>query len=226
MSGVVAIMMRSPSDPRILARLAPRLPGEHERRDLALAGLDDLVDRVEAMPGVLARVAVTPPVEGLRVHRPELPASACLAQRGAGVAERLRHLFEDLGAAGFTRALAIVRDVPDLPAGHLEQALAWLDRGHTGVIGPSDNGACYAIGLTIASGAVPDVCSDVRWDTPHAQDDAARACARAGLDVKYLSGWPEVDAPADLDLLAGRLRYAPQAAPKTAAVLRRLGLIN
>lgn len=227
MSSVIAIMTRSPSDPRIKARLIPRIPSEEARSDLALAFLDDLMDRCRALPGVLLRLAVTPPVEGLRVHRPNLPADAFLPQRGGGLHERQRHVFEDLATSGFTHAVLIGSDLPDLPVDYLEQALVVLNESaSTVVLGPSDDGGCYLIGLRLtAQGPVPDLFSGVRWESPHAQDDLNRACERIGLTVRWLPAWNDVDAPDDVDLLAGRLRYAPDAAPHTAGVMRRLGLI-
>jgi rSAM/selenodomain-associated transferase 1 len=221
---VVAIMTRSPSDPRIKLRLVPRVPSEQARRELALAFLDDIADRCEALPDVLMRLAVTPPVEGLRVHRPCLSAESIVAQRGSALGERLQHVCEDLAASGFGSIVLIGSDLPDLPVAHLEQAFALLREPQTAVVGPSDDGACYLIGLTVAPGAVPDVFSSVRWESPHSQDDLCRALARAGLTVKHIRPWNDVDTPHDLDQLAGRLRYAPDAAPHTAAVLRRLGL--
>ena len=222
---VIAIMTRSPSDPRIKLRLVPRVPSEQARRELALAFLDDLVDHCEGWPGVLLRVAVTPPIEGLRVHCPGLPPESIVPQRGSSLGERLQHVCEDLAASGFANVLLIGSDLPDLPRAHLEQAFAFLRDPQTAVVGPSDDGACYLIGLTVAPGAVPDVFTGVRWESPHSQDDLCRACARAGLTVKHVRPWNDVDTPQDLDLLSGRLRYAPDAAPHTAAVLRRLGLV-
>lgn len=221
----VAIMTRSPSDPRIKLRLVPSVPSEQARRELALAFLDDIAERCAALPDVLRRVAVTPPAEGLRVHRPGWPAESIVAQRGSALGERLQHVCEDLAASGFANIVLIGSDVPDLPVAHVEQALAFLREPRTAVVGPSDDGACYLIGLTVAPGDVPDVFSAVRWESPHSEDDLCRALARVGLTVKHVRPWNDVDTPHDLDQLAGRLRYAPGAAPHTAEVLRRLGLI-
>ena len=70
MSAVIVILTRSPSDPRLKARIAPVVPDSHQRLDLVLAFLDDLVERVGAVEGAALKVAVTPPLEGLRLVRP------------------------------------------------------------------------------------------------------------------------------------------------------------
>ncbi len=224
--GALALMTRSTSDPRIKARLTPRVPAEDGRRDLALAFIDDLVDRAGALPNVRVRLAVTPPVEGLRVARPALPAETFVAQRGTSLAERQRHVFEDLAASGFRRVVVMGSDLPDLPIAYLEQAFASLGgAAPTVVLGPAESGGCYLMGAAVAPGAVPDVFSNVRWESSHALEEVARACGQAGLEVVRLAPWNDVDAPADLDRLVSRLRDAPQSAPRTAAVLRKLRLL-
>ena len=77
----VAILTRSPADPRLKQRLAPVLAEAEARREVALAFLDDLVERVSALPDVTLKVAVTLPVEGLRMMRPSIAWNSLLPQR-------------------------------------------------------------------------------------------------------------------------------------------------
>jgi glycosyltransferase A (GT-A) superfamily protein (DUF2064 family) len=226
MSSVLVIMTRSTSDPRIKTRLTSSIPSQHARRDLALGFIDDLIDRCRALPGVALRLAVTPPVEGLRFDRPDLPADTFLPQRGAKVGERQRHVFEDLVTSGFTHIVMIGSDTPDLPVEYLQRAFhAARHQLSTVVLGPSDSGGCYLLGLSVRAGSVPDLFSAVRWGTPHVLDDVTELAAQLGLAVHRLETWNDVNAPDDLDLLAARLRSAPHVAPNTLAVLRRLGFV-
>jgi glycosyltransferase A (GT-A) superfamily protein (DUF2064 family) len=218
-------MTRSTSDPRIKERLAPVVPSEEGRRNLALAFIDDLAERSRALPGVRLRVAVTPPVEGLRVDRPSLPADTFVVQRGASLGERQRHVFEDLAASGFDRVVMVASSVPDVPLDFLRQAFAALAGASPAmVVGPTGSGGCYLIGARVAYGAVPDLFTGVRWGTPHAIDDFAAACAGAGRELHRLDVCDAVVSPADLDLLATRLRFAPDTAKHTAEVLKELKL--
>jgi glycosyltransferase A (GT-A) superfamily protein (DUF2064 family) len=227
MPSVVAITTRSTSDPRIKEAIEPRVPLPPARRDLALAFLDDLIEQCLAIPKLAIRLAVTPPVEGLRVSRPALPAETFLPQRGAGIGGRRLHIFEDLFASGFTRAVIIRSDLPDLPADRLATAVARLHEGpQTAVIGPSDRGGCYLFGLALAPGAVPDLVSGVRWQTPHECADLYAACGHAGFTVSTLDRWNEVNSPEDFDRLVARLRESPDAAPHTAEALRALGFLR
>ncbi len=226
MPPALAIMTRSTSDPRIKERLAPSVPDGNARRELALAFIDDLIDRCQAMPGVRVRLAVTAPVEGLRVDRPQLPADTFVAQRGSSVGERQLHVFEDLAASGFRRVVAIGSNVPDVPIEYLRRAFSVLSENTAAVVaGPSDSGACYLIGANIDAGAVPDLFSGVRWLSPHAFDDLEYVCSRAGRELQRLDTWTAIVAPTDLDALVTRLRFAPDSARHTVAALKRLKLL-
>jgi glycosyltransferase A (GT-A) superfamily protein (DUF2064 family) len=222
MSPVLVITIQSTSDPRIYGRLAGRIPAVEGRRDLALAFLDDLIDRCGALPGVSLRLAATPPAESVRLDRPLLPPDTFLAQRGTAVGDRRRHVFEDLATSGFTRIVMLGGDAPDLPLEYLEQAFEALAADPAPIVlGPSHSGGCYLIGASVAAG-VPDVFSGVRWGGPFTIDDLTQVSARLGLAVHRLDQWNDVNAPDDLQLLAARLHYAPDAAPHTSVMLRKL----
>jgi hypothetical protein len=226
MSPVLVIAIQSTSDPRIYARLAGRIPSEEGRRDLALAFLDDLIDRSRALPGVSLRLAVTPPAESVRLDRPLLPPETFLAQRGTTVGDRRRHVFEDLATSGFTRIVMIGGDAPDLPLEYLQQAFEALAADPAPVVvGPSHSGGCYLVGASVAGG-VPDVFSGVRWGSPYTIDDLTLLSTRLGLAVHRLDQWNDVNAPDDLQLLAARLHYAPNAAPHTSVILRTLRILE
>ena len=222
----VAILTRSPADPRLKQRLAPIIDDVDGRRDVALAFLDDLVARVAAMPAVTLKVAVTPPVEGLRMTRPSILWNQLLPQRGASFGERLSNVIADLATAGFTQVMLLGADVPDLPSACLEEAVRILrEQPQTVVTGPSGDGSYYLLGVTARAHRVPDLLSAVRWGTPHMLDDTESAARGQGLTVHRVPDWPDVDAPEDLTALADRLRRNPAAAPHTAETLRRLQLL-
>lgn len=226
MSDVIAILTRSPSDPRLKARIAPVVPNSQQRLDLVLAFLDDLVERVGAMDGVALKVAVTPPLEGLRLARPWIRWDQLLLQRGAHFGDRLRNVFVDLAAAGFTRIILLGADVPDLPASVLADAVRLLSANvRTVVTGPSGDGSFYLIGLTVHNHVVPELFETVRWGTPQMLEDVEAAAVAHGLIVSRTIDWHDVDTPEDVRELADRVRLAPTTAKATADVLRELKLI-
>lgn len=226
MSVAVAILTRSPADPRLKQRLAPVLADAEARREVALAFLDDLVERVNALPDVTLKVAVTPPVEGLRMMRPSIPWNSLLPQRGVTLGERLQHVIDDLVAAGFSQVVLVGNDVPDVPVSCLQEAVRTLEeQPHAVVTGPSGDGSYYLLGVTARSGRVPDLLSQVRWGTPDMLTDTEAAAQGQGLTVHRVADWHDIDTPEDLAALVERLRGNPDAAPYTADTLRRLQLL-
>lgn len=225
MSAVIAILTRSPSDPRLKARIAPVVPDSQQRLDLVLAFLDDLVARVSAVEGVALKVAVTPPLEGLRLARPWIRWDQLLLQRGTTFGDRLRNVITDLAKAGFTRIILLGADVPDLPAAALDEALRLTADPAAVVTGPSDDGSFYLLGLTVQNHVVPELFTDVRWGTPHMLDDLEAAAVSHGLRVSRTANWPDVDTPEDVMALALRLKSSPDTASHTSEILRALSLI-
>lgn len=222
----IAILTRSPADPRLKQRLAPVLAEAEARREVALAFLDDLVARVNTIPGVTLRVAVTLPVEGLRMTRPSIAWNTLLPQRGVTLGERLQHVIDDLVAAGFSQVVLVGNDVPDVPVTCLQEAVRILQEQPQAVVtGPSGDGSYYLLGVTARSGRVPDLLSQVRWGTPDMLNDTEAAALGQGLTVHRVADWHDIDTPEDLAALVERLRANPAAAPHTADTLRRLQLL-
>ena len=225
MSTVIAILTRSPADPRIKTRLTSVLPSDQARRELALAFIDDQVESAGRVAGVALRIAVTPPAEGLRMSRPQFVGEMFLGQRGASSADRQKNVLMDLSRSGFTNIVMMGSDLPDLPSDVLEKAARTLESDPSAVVlGPSHDGGYYLLGLHIGADPVPDLFSTLRFSTPREVDDMEAAVTRAGRTLLRLATWRDVDVAEDLTALTDRLRATPGAAPHTTAVLRRLGL--
>ena len=223
---VVAIMARPPGGARApKSRLRQAVPAEADRRRLYAAFLADTVATCRALPDAALRVACAPG-GGPEAFTPlGIDPAELLAQRGGDLGARERALFDDLFAAGFARAVIIGSDLPTLPAAHVAEALARLRPGAV-TLGPAADGGYYLIGLTAPGpgGTVPDLFTGIRWGTPAAFDDTARAAARAGLDVERVAAWYDVDDANGLARLRRDLEPENEGprAPATARVLAAL----
>ncbi len=223
----VVIMARSPSagtPPK--TRLADAVPGAADRRRLYAAFLADTIAACRTIEGAALRIAYTP--DGGSAGLRELGAGdgELLPQRGADLGDRERAVFDDLFAAGFDTVVMIGSDLPTLPPGHVRAAIDRVSP-HAVVLGPSDDGGYYLIGLAAppAGMPVPDVFSGIRWSTPAALDDTYAAASRAGLGVVLVPGWHDVDDAAGLARLRAELRRAGTRAraPVTARALDAIG---
>ena len=149
-----------------------------------------------------------------------------MPQRGAGLGDRERGVFEDLFRDGFSPVVLIGSDLPGLPAERIGEALGRLAAGRdTVVLGPSADGGYYLIGLVRprAGDPGPELFTDIRWSTAWTRADTVAAAERCGLQVALLDPWRDVDDADDLARLrAGLAGGAAGGAPATAALLREL----
>ncbi len=226
MSAVVALLTRSPSDPRLKARMAPVVPEYEQRRELVLAFIDDLLSRLSSIDGLQLKVAVTAPIEGFRIARPCVPYHQLLAQRGDPFRDRLKHAFDDLARDGFRQIILLGSDVPDVPLAHVEHARRLLVEHPSRVVtGPSPDGSFYLVGMNAHDHRVPDIGANVRWGSVHMLDDLEAGARAAGCEVTRVDDWPDVDTAEDVQALITRLTPQVDVAPHTAEVLRRYGLL-
>ena len=109
-------------------------------------------------------------------------------------------------AAGHPKAIALDSDSPTLPAAHLLEAVAQLDRADL-VVGPSEDGGYYLIGLKQSQ---PDLFREIAWSTERVASQTVARAQALGLSVALLPAWYDVDIPADLDRLRSELATLPE----------------
>ena len=222
----VVVMARSPSRGRApKSRLTGVLPDEEDRRRLYAAFLTDVVAACRTVEGTTLRVAYTPDGGPHGFAPAGVATGELMPQRGDGLGERERGLFEDLFRDGFSPVAVIGSDLPGLPPARIREALARLAAERdTVVLGPSADGGYYLIGLARprTGDAVPDLFTGIRWSSAWTRADTVAAAEGCGLRVELLDAWRDVDDTADLAALRAALAGGGAGAPATAAVLDEL----
>ena len=223
----IVVMARSPSGARApKTRLAGVLPNQLDRRQLYTAFLTDVVSACRAVEGATLRVAYTPDGGPHGFAPAGIADRELMPQRGAGLGDRERGVFEDLFRDGFSPVVLIGSDLPGLPAKRIGEALGRLAAGRdTVVLGPTADGGYYLIGLVRprAGDPVPELFTDIRWSTAWTRADTVAAAERCGLQVGLLDPWRDVDDADDLTRLRAALAGGGAGgAPATAALLREL----
>ena len=223
----VVVMARSPSRGRApKTRLADVFPDERDRRRLYAAFLTDVVSACRAVEGAALRVAYTPDGGPRGFAAAGVADCELMPQRGAGLGERERGIFEALFRDGFSPVVVVGSDLPGLPPRRIGEALAWLAAEPDAVVlGPSADGGYYLIGLARppTGNAVPDLFTGIRWSSAWTRADTLAAAERCGLRVELLEVWRDVDDAADLAALRTALAGGRAGrAPATAAVLDEL----
>ena len=119
---------------------------------------------------------------------------------------------------GAEAAVVIGSDSPGLPLRVFEQAHEALRSG-AAVLGPSEDGGFYLIGLT----RCPDgLLAGLPWSR---SDTCARTAARLrshGMRVRMIERWFDVDVPADLEHLEELIARGEISVPATSAVLAQI----
>jgi rSAM/selenodomain-associated transferase 1 len=213
----LAVMAKQPLPGRAKTRLCPPLSPD-AAADLAECLLRDAVDQIRRIPGARPALAYDPP-DAAEYFR-ELAGEGVLLvpQAGADLGERMEGVLAQL-LAEHPAGLVLGADVPGLPDAFLAEAVAHLGRGAGDVVlGPSADGGYYAIGLRVPAHTLFD---GIPWSTPAVLVQTVARARRAGLAVRLLPPWRDLDDPADLARLKAQALHG---SPRTAACLRRLAI--
>jgi rSAM/selenodomain-associated transferase 1 len=196
---VIVIMAKEPAVGS-KTRLCPPLTLT-EAAALYEALLCDTIALVAGLEDIQLAIAVSPP-EGLRAVAGLCPPEALLLPvAGRDIGNCLAKVLGQLLDAGYCGAIALNSDGPTLPSTHLRAAVDRL-AGSDVVLGPSDDGGYYLIGLKRAA---PGLFQGIDWSTSRVTAQTLARAGLLGLDVALLSPWYDVDTPPDLARLRAEL---------------------
>jgi hypothetical protein len=200
----MAIMAKAPVAGEVKTRLCPPL-SHLQAADLYRCFLLDKVAQLRSIPGATPIIAYTPE-EGRSVFEQLAPGFDLIAQRGADLGRRLLNTLSALLADGYRGAVAIDSDTPTLPSAFLLGAIDLVvDPTIDLVLGPSDDGGYYLIGM---SRPRPALFEGMPWSTAEVLPETIRRAEAAGLKVACLPPWFDVDTPDDLERLRASLAAA------------------
>ena len=203
----LAIMAKAPRAGKVKTRLVPPLTLEQSAA-LNIRFLKDTTENIAAVckRATAAGIISYTPVGDEFLFDGILPDTfALIAQRGNGFGERLLAAAEDILACGYGAVCLIDSDSPTVPAAAFEQAAGELAReGDRIVLGGSDDGGYYLIGLKQAHAAV---FAGMTWSTASVYAETLAAAQAAGIEVVELPLWYDVDDRATLAVLADELLH-------------------
>ena len=209
----LAVMAKAPRAGKVKTRLSPPLSLE-QTAALNIQFLRDTTENLSTVVGGAGLISYTP-VGDEALFDGLLPETfALVPQRGEGFGERLLGAAQDILAIGYGAVCLIDSDSPTVPTAAYEQAAeALLAPGDRVVLGPSDDGGYYLIGLKRAH---REPFERITWSTEHVLEETLQRCAEAGLEVVLLPTWYDVDDAATLEVLKAELLDG--AAPDFAAM--------
>lgn len=212
----LVVFARAPAPGFCKTRLAKGI-GNEAAAQLYDAMLRDTIDRVSAMKDVRKVLFAAPEQDGERVLRTYVTADWHIERQPEGdLTARLAHAFSLGGPVA-----CIGSDAPLSPFDALEQKLgSWASDV---LMGPSEDGGYWCIGMKTLR---RELLEGMPWSTSAVFEESLKRTKALGLSLATLPETFDIDEPTDIPALRGALAGRPQAAPRTAAVLEALSLVQ
>jgi rSAM/selenodomain-associated transferase 1 len=191
-------MTKAPRAGQVKTRLTPPLTPK-EAAELNTCFLRDTTAAISfaATKGSARGIAVYTPVGEEETYAGILPVEFELVpQRGETFGERLIFALEDLFALGFESVCLIDSDSPTVPHRAFTEAVTILaESTDTVVVGPTDDGGYYLIGLKRLQ---RELFQDIAWSTERVLQQTIERARQMNLTVHLLRTWYDVDDRATL----------------------------
>ena len=202
----LAVMTKAPRAGQVKTRLVPPLSPE-EAAQLNVCFLRDTAAAIAKACGTTARgVGVYTPIGAESAYVDILPSNfELLPQRGDGFGERLAFATADLFQCGFGSVCLIDSDSPTVSTDVYADAIEMLSKpGDRVVLGPSDDGGYYLIGLKQKR---PELFERIDWSTERVLDQTKTRARELNLDVSVLRTGYDIDDAATLRRLCYELLF-------------------
>jgi rSAM/selenodomain-associated transferase 1 len=203
----IVVLSKYPTAGRVKTRLMPALSAEQAaavHQACLLHLLPRLGKQAERVGGRVA-VAYDPPGAGLEFGRliEGCGVGRIFAQRPGDLGDRLVGAFEDAVQGGAGGVLFFGTDSPDVPDGAVQELMAGMS-GHEVVIGPTEDGGYWAIGLR-AGMDVAALFRGIPWSSGGEFAATVGRAREMGMGVLVGKSWPDVDRVEDLRELVRRV---------------------
>src|SRR6266702_5380615 len=220
----LAVMTKAPRAGQVKTRLVPPLSPE-EAAQLNICFLHDTAAAIAKACNATARgVGVYTPIGAEAAYIGLLPSEfELLPQRGDGFGERLAFAAADLFQCRFASVCLIDSDSPTVSADVYAKAVEFLtDPGDRVVLGPSDDGGYYLIGMKQNH---PQLLERIDWSTELVLEQTKQRAREFNLEVSLLPTGYDVDDAPTLRRLCDELlssKSTPDVAPNTRKFLAAL----
>ncbi|HEX7517089.1 MAG TPA: TIGR04282 family arsenosugar biosynthesis glycosyltransferase [Chthoniobacterales bacterium] len=189
----LAVMTKAPRAGQVKTRLTPPLTPE-EAAALNTCFLRDttVAISITAAKGIARGLVVYTPVGTEAIYGNILPAEFQLVpQRGEALGERVIFAIEDLFRLGFASVCLINSDSPTVPQRAFTEAATILAQTEDAVVlGPSDDGGYYLIGLKKLHRALFE---NIAWSTGRVLQQTIERALQLNMNVHFLPTWYDVD---------------------------------
>lgn len=206
-------MAKVPKAGKVKTRLQPFLtPGQSA--DISIAFLQDAENKAKTIEKNLI-VAVSPfekrnKLNEILQHQPVL-----IEQTGNNLGEKMLNAFKFAFEDGSDAVVMFGTDSPTFPADFIEQAFEFLELETDVVLGKTEDGGFYLIGLRILDARIFE---NVAWSSTETFEKVRQNIMDINLHLREVPVWYDVDEKEDLERLRKELsnnKNAQRRAAKT-----------
>ncbi len=196
MKKAIIIMAKIPEVGKVKTRLQPFLT-ENQSAELSKAFLQDAENKAKtAAENVF--IAVSPfdkrdKLNDILQHQPML-----IEQTGNNLGEKMLNAFKFAFEKGLDAVVMFGTDSPTFPADFIEQAFEFLELETDVVLGKTEDGGFYLIGLKVLDTRIFE---NVAWSSAETFEQVRQNIMNLKLHLREVPGWYDVDEPEDLEKL-------------------------
>lgn len=140
-------------------------------------------------------------------------------QKGDGLGQRMATAFAETFVKGYDRAVIIGTDHPTLPVSFVEHAFTSLDEPYGIVIGPSDDGGYYLLGM---NEFYSELFKDMAYSHDQVFDQTIERVKQTNAALHILPEWYDVDTPEALRRLIQDIDHSTFPLTRTREILKVL----
>ena len=211
---VLMVFAKVPVPGRVKTRLTTLLSAEDAAR-VYTAFLKDALIQYQTL-GVDVHLFLAP--SDVPVPEGIVPEDVTIhEQAGQGLGQRMSNAFKQTFSQGYQRIVIIGTDHPTLPSEYIQQAFDALARPEMVVIGPSEDGGYYLLGMNSFR---PELFQDMHYSHDSVYQQTLARINTITVQCLSLPVWFDVDTPDELRRLITSIHRAKQGAlPHTRALL-------
>ena len=199
MKRTIIIMAKVPSAGNVKTRLQPFLSSD-ECTALSKAFLQDAVKKAKTVCENVI-LAYSPPAE-INALKKILPSqNPFIEQTGRDLGEKMFNAFKFVFEDQTDAVVMIGTDSPTFPIDYIEQAFEFLETNSDVVLGKTEDGGFYLIGLR----KLPErIFENVAWSSPETFEQIFENIHRLRLHLREVPSWYDVDEREDFEKLQNR----------------------
>ncbi|MCK4753412.1 MAG: TIGR04282 family arsenosugar biosynthesis glycosyltransferase [Planctomycetes bacterium] len=194
----VIFFVKYPTAGRVKTRLAEQV-GEKEATRIYESFVVDLLATLRNLNVRSIRIFFNPPEAREQFCQWLGEEHFYVQQEGSDLGEKMKNAFRFVFAEGFSKAVVIGSDSPDLPEDFLKQGFKALDDCDA-VIGPANDGGYYLIGFS-KGGFLSEAFKGVEWGGGDVFERSVGILQEHGRNARFLPRWYDVDTLEDLEAL-------------------------